>query len=93
MEDSRYERSLREVDKNNESTLDDLNLKLNAIYENEQKREREEFLKNIQISKQIIKRLYRNKSSIGRNNERNNRFNKKIKFSSSVQNRSNYNIK
>ena len=93
LEDSKYERSLREVDKNNESTLDDLNLKLNAIYENEQKREREEFLKNIQISKQIIKRLYRNKSSIGRNNERNNRFNKKIKFSSSVQNRSNYNIK
>ena len=93
LDDSKYEKSLREVDKNNESTLDDLNLRLNAIYENEQKRKREEFLKNIQISKQIIKRLYRNKSSFGRNNDRNDRLDKKKVFSSSVTFLSNLNIK
>ena len=93
LDDSKYEKSLREVDKNNESTLDDLNLRLNAIYENEQKRKREEFLKNIQISKQIIKRLYRNKSSFGRNNDRNDRLCKKKVFSSSVTFLSNLNIK
>ena len=93
MDDSKYEKSLREVDKNNESTLDDLNLRPNAIYENEQKRKREEFLKNIQISKQIIRRLYRHKSSFGRNNDRNDRLGKKKVFSSSVTFLSNLNIK
>ena len=93
-EDSKYEKNLREVDKNNESTLDDLTSKLNFIYEDEQKRKREEFFKNIQINKQIIKRLYRNKSSIGRNEERNKHLKEKIKFSSSsVRNLSNINIK
>ena len=93
-EDSKFEKSIREVDKNNENTLGALTLRLNAIYENEQKRKREEFLKNLQINKQIIKRLYRNKSSMGRNDERNEYLRKKIKFSTStVRNYSNISIK
>ena len=96
-ESSRFEKSLKEVDKNNESTLDELTLKLNAIYEVEEKRNREKILKNLEISKQIIKRLYRNKSSKGRNEDKNVRnegfFIKKMRFSSSVTNFPKFNIK
>ena len=93
LETSKYEKSLREIDKNNESTLDELTLKLNAIYENEQKRKRETIIKNMQINNQIIKRLYRNKSSFGRNEERNEVDNKHLKFSTSVKNMSDLSMK
>ena len=91
LEDYNYENVLRNVSKNNENTFDELTSKLNAIYEDEQKRKREEMLRNIQISKNIIKRLYRNNSAIGRNNN-DRRFKKKLKISSSVSNYSELNL-
>ena len=80
-EDFNYEKSLKDVDKNNKTTLGDLNLKLNIIYENEQKRRRETILKNMEINKQLIKRLYRNKSSTGRITKKKEPIKKKLKFS------------
>ena len=80
-EDFNYEKSLKDVDKNNKTTLGDLNLKLNIIYENEQKRRRETILKNMEINKQLIKRLYRNKSSTGRITKKKEHIKKKLKFS------------
>ena len=88
LEDYKYEKSLREVDKVNKSTLSDLTLKLNAIYENEQIRKRENMLKNMKINKQLIKRLYRNRSSTGRiiRKKENNTSKRKVKFSLSFSN-------
>ena len=88
LEDYKYEKSLREVDKVNKSTLSDLTLKLNAIYENEQIRKRENMLKNMKINKQLIKRLYRNRSSTGRiiRKKENNTIKRKVKFSLSFSN-------
>ena len=83
-----YEKSLRNIKNVNKTALENLTLKLNTIYENEQKSKNEQFLKNMKIRKQIIKRLYKNKSSTTRG-EGKKFINKKIKFSSSVTNTSN----
>ena len=84
------EKKLNDVETQNKHALDGLVLKLNAIYENEQKKKNEENQRNKEISKQIIKRLYRKKSFNERNNnEYQDKFKKKIKFSFSATNISN----
>ena len=93
LDDSRYEKSLREADYNNKSTFEDLTLRLNYIYENEQKRQHDMILKNKQIQKELIKRLYRNNSFIGRNDDREDGLSKRYKFSSSASSFSNTFIK
>ena len=93
LNDSKYEKSLREVNKNNKSTFEDLTLRLNLIYENEQKRQQDIIIKNKKIQKEIIRRLYKNNSCIGRNDERQEGLLKKIKFSSSASELSNNFIK
>ena len=88
LDETVYEKSLRNVKKVNKTALENLTLKLNTIYENEQKSKNEQFLKNMKIRKQIIKRLYKNKSSTTRGEGK--RFiHKKLKFSSSANNISN----
>ena len=87
-----YEKSIRNVKKVNKTTLENLTLRLNNIYENEQKSKNEQFLKNMKIRKQIIKRLYKNKSSTTRGQGKKFIF-KKFNFSSSVSNISNAFIK
>ena len=87
-----YEKSIRNVKKVNKTTLENLTLRLNNIYENEQKSKNEQFLKNMKIRKQIIKRLYKNKSSTTRKKKKKFIF-KKFNFSSSVSNISNAFIK
>lgn len=93
LDDSRYEKSLREADKNNKNTFEGLTLKLNYIYENEQKRQHDIIMRNKQIQKELIKRLYRNNSFVGRNDERQDGLSKKYKFSSSASSFSNTFIK
>ena len=68
--------------------MSDLTLKLNAIYENEQIRKRENMLKNMKISKELIKRLYRNRASTGRiiKKKEPNNSKRKVKFSLSFSN-------
>ena len=87
-EELKYERSIKDVSKNNKSTLDDLNSKLNFIYEKEQKGNNQKILRNMEISKQIIKRLYKNRSNVGKSSEINIRYKKKLKLSSSIANNS-----
>ena len=90
LEEINYEKKLNDVETQNKHALDGLVLKLNAIYENEQKKKNEENQRNKEISKQIIKRLYRKKSFNERNNnEYQDKFKKKIKFSFSATNISN----
>ena len=68
--------------------MDDLNSKLNFIYEKEQKGNNQKILRNMEISKQIIKRLYKNRSNVGKSSEINIRYKKKLKLSSSIANNS-----
>ena len=88
LDETVYEKSLRNVKKVNKTALENLTLKLNTIYENEQKSKNKKKKKNMKIRKQIIKRLYKNKSSTTRGEGK--RFiHKKLKFSSSANNISN----
>ena len=90
-----YEKSLRNVSKINKTALENITLKLNTIYENEQKYKNDQILKNMKIRKNIIKRLYKNKSSTNRieRNEGKKFILRKLKISSSVSNISNINAK
>ena len=94
-DDFSYEKSLRNVSKTNKTALENITLKLNTIYENEQRYKNDQILKNMKIRKNIIKRLYKNKSSTNRI-ERNEGIKftpRKLKISSSVSNISNINAK
>ena len=90
-----YEKSLRNVSKTNKTALENITLKLNTIYENEQRYKNDKILKNMKIRKNIIKRLYKNKSSTNRieRNEGKKFILRKLKISSSVSNISNINAK
>ena len=92
LDDSIYEKSLKNVNKINKTALEGLTLKLNNIYENEQKSKNEQLLKNMKIRKQMIKRLYKNKSITSRGDGK-KFIKKKLKFSSSVRNLSNIILK
>ena len=94
-DDFAYEKSLRNVSKTNKTALENITLKLNTIYENEQRYKNEQILKNMKIRKNIIKRLYKNKSSTNRieRNEGKKFTPRKLKISSSVSNISNINAK
>ena len=90
-----YEKSLRNVSKTNKTALENITLKLNTIYENEQRYKNDQILKNMKIRKKIIKRLYKNKSSTNRieRNEGKKFILRKLKISSSVSNITNINAK
>lgn len=90
-DEAAYEKSLRNVSKVNKTALENITLKLNTIYENEQKSKNEQILKNMKIRKNLIKRLYKNKSSTNRKerNEGKKFIVRKLKISSSVSNISN----
>ena len=52
------------INKNNKNILNELNQKLNIIYENELKRKTQVIKRAKEINKQIIKKFYRNKSAL-----------------------------
>ena len=63
---SKYDRRLLNIDNINKNVLNELNLKLNQIYENELKRDQEMKEHKNEINRNIFKKFRRNKSSLSR---------------------------
>ena len=63
-DNAKYEKKFGNINKNNKNILNELNQKLNIIYENELKRKTQVIKRAKEINKQIIKKFYRNKSAL-----------------------------
>jgi len=63
-DDSKYYKKFGNIGKNNKNTLNELNTKLNLIYESEFKRKMEMIERDKELNRQIHKKFSRNKSAI-----------------------------
>ena len=60
----KYEKKFENIKNNNKNILNELNMKLQEIYENELKRKKEKMEHIKDVNRQIVKKLYRNKSDL-----------------------------
>ena len=82
---SKYDRRLLNINNINKNILNDLNMKLNQIYENELKRNKEIKEHKNEINRNIFKKFRRNKSSLNRSSAK-DRCDKKLDKSQSYSN-------
>ena len=79
------DKKIENINKNNQKTLHELNLKLNEIYLNELKRNNEIEEHKKEINREMYKKFHRNKSALNRSNIRDN-FSKKLRTYQSFAN-------
>ena len=65
-DNAKYEKKFENIKNNNKNILNELNMKLQEIYENELKRKKEKMEHIKDVNRQIVKKLYRNKSDLNR---------------------------
>ena len=81
----KYDNKFENINVNNKNTLDDLNYKLNKIYEYEIKKKDENMKRTKKLNCQILNKFYRNKSELDFSFNKIN-LNKKIEGSQSISN-------